>query len=97
MAEMPFLLSSHSKVHAISRFYKSLMTMGRRKSTARKPAGTSRKVPPPPLAQLPLRKWFTSNEIWKGYVDTFSKLPVLKPRYLPESLIPRTSLRCSKR
>ncbi|MED6153252.1 hypothetical protein PIB30_100089 [Stylosanthes scabra] len=62
--------------------------MGRRKTTARKPAGTSRKVPPPPLSQLPLRKWFTSNEIWKSYLDTFSKLPVLQPRYLPEGLIP---------
>ncbi|MED6161697.1 hypothetical protein PIB30_063154 [Stylosanthes scabra] len=61
--------------------------MGRCKTTARKPAGTSRKEPPP-LSQLPLRRWFTSNEIWKSYLDTFSKLPVLKPRYLPEGLIP---------
>ncbi|MED6178250.1 hypothetical protein PIB30_105756 [Stylosanthes scabra] len=61
--------------------------MGRRKTTARKPARTSRKELPP-LSHLPLRKWFTSNEIWKSYLDTFSKLPVLKPRYLPEGLIP---------
>ncbi|MED6214275.1 hypothetical protein PIB30_101409 [Stylosanthes scabra] len=61
--------------------------MGRRKTTACKPAGTSYKEPPP-LSQLPLREWFTSNEIWKSYLDTFSKLPVLKQRYLPEGLIP---------
>ncbi|MED6125638.1 hypothetical protein PIB30_070527, partial [Stylosanthes scabra] len=61
--------------------------MGRRKTTVRKSTGTSRKGPPPPLSQLPLRKWFTTNEFWKSYSDTFSKLPVLKPRYLPEGLI----------
>ncbi|MED6160343.1 hypothetical protein PIB30_050589 [Stylosanthes scabra] len=61
--------------------------MGCRKTTVRKSAGTSRKGPPPPISQLPLRKWFTTNEFWKSYLDTFSKLPVLKPRYLPDGLI----------
>ncbi|MED6183524.1 hypothetical protein PIB30_038646 [Stylosanthes scabra] len=63
--------------------------MGCRKTTIRKSAGTSRREPPPPppLSQLPLWKWFTTNEFWKSYLDTFSKLPVLKPRYLPEGLI----------
>ncbi|MED6113312.1 hypothetical protein PIB30_069607 [Stylosanthes scabra] len=60
--------------------------MGRRKTTVRKSAGTSRKGPPPPLSQLPLRKWFTTNEFWKSYLDTFSKLPVLKPRYYPRMM-----------
>ncbi|MED6148125.1 hypothetical protein PIB30_050254, partial [Stylosanthes scabra] len=32
--------------------------------------------------------WFTTNEVWKSYVEGFSKLPVLKPRYLPEGLLP---------
>ncbi|MED6158652.1 hypothetical protein PIB30_034709 [Stylosanthes scabra] len=62
--------------------------MSRRKTTARKPARNSRNDPQPPLSQLPLRKWFTSNEVWKSYVEGFSKLPVLKPRYLPEGLLP---------
>ncbi|MED6207154.1 hypothetical protein PIB30_033165 [Stylosanthes scabra] len=60
--------------------------MSRRKTLARKTAGTSRKEPPP-LSSLPLRKWFTTNEFWKSYLDTFSKFPILKPRYLPEGLI----------
>ncbi|MED6171051.1 hypothetical protein PIB30_037056 [Stylosanthes scabra] len=62
--------------------------MSRRKTTARKPVRNSRNDPPPPLSQLPLRKWFTSNEVWKSYVEGFSKFPVLKPRYLPEGLLP---------
>ncbi|MED6133153.1 hypothetical protein PIB30_025967 [Stylosanthes scabra] len=62
--------------------------MSRHKTTIRKRTGASHDEPPPPLSQLPLRKWFTTNKIWKSYLDTFSKLPILKPRYLPESLIP---------
>ncbi|MED6209300.1 hypothetical protein PIB30_053313 [Stylosanthes scabra] len=62
--------------------------MSRRKTTTRKPARNSRNEPPPPLSQLPLRKWFTTNEVWKSYVEGFSKLPVLKPRYLLEGLLP---------
>ncbi|MED6109064.1 hypothetical protein PIB30_030149 [Stylosanthes scabra] len=69
--------------------------MGRRESTAHKPAKTSvrkparnsRKEPPLPLSQLPLQKWFTTNEFWESYLDTFSNFPVLKPRYLPEGLL----------
>ncbi|MED6109831.1 hypothetical protein PIB30_037139 [Stylosanthes scabra] len=63
--------------------------MSRCKTTACKPARNSRNEPPPPLSQLPLRKWFTTNEVWKSYVEGFSKLPVLKPRYLPEGLLPK--------
>ncbi|MED6190828.1 hypothetical protein PIB30_109844 [Stylosanthes scabra] len=61
--------------------------MSRRKTTARKPARNSRNEPPP-LSQLPLRRWFTTNEVWKSYVEDFSKMHVLKPRYLPEGLLP---------
>ncbi|MED6160441.1 hypothetical protein PIB30_051529 [Stylosanthes scabra] len=69
--------------------------MGRRKSTAHKPAKTSARKParnpsndpPLSLSQLPLRKWFNNKEILKSYLDIFSKLPVLKPRYLSEGLL----------
>ncbi|MED6165405.1 hypothetical protein PIB30_099247 [Stylosanthes scabra] len=62
--------------------------MSRRKSTAHKPARNPRNDSPLSLSQLPLRKWFNSKEILKSYLDIFSKLPVLKPRYLSEGLLP---------
>ncbi|MED6124375.1 hypothetical protein PIB30_058402 [Stylosanthes scabra] len=62
--------------------------MSRRKTTARKPARSSRNEPPPPLSQLPLWKWFTTNEVLKSYVEGFSKLPALKPWYLLEGFLP---------
>ncbi|MED6205614.1 hypothetical protein PIB30_019364 [Stylosanthes scabra] len=69
--------------------------MGRRKCTAHKAAKTSaRKLarnshndPPLSLSQLPLPKWFNTKEILKSYLDIFSKLPILKPRYLSEGLL----------
>ncbi|MED6133908.1 hypothetical protein PIB30_032589 [Stylosanthes scabra] len=68
--------------------------MSRRKTTTRKPARNSRNEPPPPLSQLPLRKWFTTNEVCKSYVEGFSKLPVLKPRYYPRMMaVVATTLR----
>ncbi|MED6183523.1 hypothetical protein PIB30_038645 [Stylosanthes scabra] len=39
------------------------------------------------MGRLKTTKWFTTNEFWKSYLDTFSKLPVPKPRYLLEGLI----------
>ncbi|MED6225412.1 hypothetical protein PIB30_093510 [Stylosanthes scabra] len=62
--------------------------MGRRKTSARKPARNPRNDPPLSLSQLPLQKWFNTKEILKSYLDVFSKLPVLKPRYLSEGLLP---------
>ncbi|MED6136136.1 hypothetical protein PIB30_053272 [Stylosanthes scabra] len=52
-----------------------IVKMSHRKITAGKPARNSRNEPPPPLSQLPLRKWFTTNEVWKSYVEGFSKCP----------------------
>ncbi|MED6206997.1 hypothetical protein PIB30_031783 [Stylosanthes scabra] len=62
--------------------------MSRRKSTTHKSANTPSDNPPLSLSRLPLRKWFNSKEILKSYLDIFSKLPVLKPRYLSEGLLP---------
>ncbi|MED6162534.1 hypothetical protein PIB30_071397, partial [Stylosanthes scabra] len=59
-----------------------------RKDLARKPARNPSNDPPLPLSQLSLQKWFNSKEILKSYLDIFSKLPVLKPRYLSEDLLP---------
>ncbi|MED6126476.1 hypothetical protein PIB30_078893 [Stylosanthes scabra] len=61
--------------------------MSRCKSIAHKPARNPSNDPPLSLSQLPLRKWFNSKEILKSYLGTFSKLPVLKPRYLSEGLL----------
>ncbi|MED6172644.1 hypothetical protein PIB30_051941 [Stylosanthes scabra] len=61
--------------------------MSHRKSTAHKSANNPSDDSPLSLSQLPLRKWFNSKEILKSYLDVFSKLPVLKPRYLSEGLL----------
>ncbi|MED6196682.1 hypothetical protein PIB30_049613 [Stylosanthes scabra] len=62
--------------------------MSRRKSTAHKSANNPSDNPPLSLSRLPLRKWFNSKEILKSYLDIFSKLPILKPKYLSEGLLP---------
>ncbi|MED6107015.1 hypothetical protein PIB30_010154 [Stylosanthes scabra] len=79
--------STHPSILFVLQVPTFLVTMSHRKTPARKRAGTSRNEPPPPLSQLPLRKWFSTNEIWKSYLDVFSKLHVLKPRYLSEGLL----------
>ncbi|MED6165622.1 hypothetical protein PIB30_101381 [Stylosanthes scabra] len=62
--------------------------MSRRKSTAHKSANNPSDNPSLSLSRLPLRKWFNSKEILKSYLDIFSKLPILKPKYLSEGLLP---------
>ncbi|MED6116319.1 hypothetical protein PIB30_099220 [Stylosanthes scabra] len=62
--------------------------MSHRKPTAHKSANNPSDDTPLSLSQLPLRKWFNSKEILKSYLDIFSKLSVLKPRYLSEGLLP---------
>ncbi|MED6146744.1 hypothetical protein PIB30_037561 [Stylosanthes scabra] len=62
--------------------------MSRRKSTAHQSADTPSDNPSLSLSRLPLRKWFNSKEILKSYLDIFSKLPVLKPKYLSKGLLP---------
>ncbi|MED6112672.1 hypothetical protein PIB30_063706 [Stylosanthes scabra] len=64
-----------------------LVKMSRRKSAAHKSADNPSDNPPLSLSRLPLRKWFNSKEILKSYLDIFSKLPVLKPKYLSEGLL----------
>ncbi|MED6201835.1 hypothetical protein PIB30_099082 [Stylosanthes scabra] len=62
--------------------------MSRRKPTAHKSTNNPSDDTPLSLSQLPLRKWFNSKEILKSYLDIFSKLLVLKPKYLFEGLLP---------
>ncbi|MED6202024.1 hypothetical protein PIB30_101279 [Stylosanthes scabra] len=61
--------------------------MSRHKSTAHESAINPSDNPPLSLSRLPLRKWFNSKEILKSYLDIFSKLSVLKPKYLSEGLL----------
>ncbi|MED6214100.1 hypothetical protein PIB30_099736 [Stylosanthes scabra] len=57
------------------------------KTPANKHESASRNDPPPPLSQVPLRKWFSSKEVWEDFQQFYSKMPILKPRYLTEGLI----------
>ncbi|MED6159365.1 hypothetical protein PIB30_041689 [Stylosanthes scabra] len=83
-------MTNLSDVRALEsiRSHISLVVRSRRKSTAHKSANNPSDDPPLSLSQLPLRKWFNSKEILKSYLDVFSKLPILKPRYLSEGLLP---------
>ncbi|MED6153354.1 hypothetical protein PIB30_101168 [Stylosanthes scabra] len=47
----------------------------------------SRNTQPPPLSKIPLRQWFSKEELWRNFQDHFTKKPILKPRYLSEGLI----------
>ncbi|MED6112857.1 hypothetical protein PIB30_065525 [Stylosanthes scabra] len=48
----------------------------------------SRNTQPPPLSNVPLRQWFANEALWRHFQDFYMKKPILKPRYLPEGLIP---------
>ncbi|MED6222678.1 hypothetical protein PIB30_066605 [Stylosanthes scabra] len=61
--------------------------MSCRKTLAVKLTSAPRKVPPP-LSQVPLRRWFTNKDNWEEFQKFFSKMPILKPRYLSEGLLP---------
>ncbi|MED6223605.1 hypothetical protein PIB30_075545 [Stylosanthes scabra] len=58
------------------------------KTPANKRKSASRNDPPPPLSQVPLWKWFSSKEAWESLQKVFSKMPIVKPRYLTEGLLP---------
>ncbi|MED6203966.1 hypothetical protein PIB30_004553 [Stylosanthes scabra] len=49
---------------------------------------SSRDNPPPPLSQVPLREWFTKKEHWTEFQNKYSKMSIIKPRYLDEGLLP---------
>ncbi|MED6115974.1 hypothetical protein PIB30_095814 [Stylosanthes scabra] len=59
--------------------------MSRRKTPAVKLTSAPCKVPPP-LSQVLLRRWFTNKENWEEFQNFYSKMPILKPRYLSEGL-----------
>ncbi|MED6223265.1 hypothetical protein PIB30_072343 [Stylosanthes scabra] len=61
--------------------------MSRRKTPAVKLTSAPHKVPPP-LSQVPLRLWFTNKDNWEEFQKFYSKMPILKPRYLSEGLLP---------
>ncbi|MED6140406.1 hypothetical protein PIB30_092872 [Stylosanthes scabra] len=48
----------------------------------------SRSTQPTPLSKVPLRQWFANEALWRDFQDYYMKKPILKPRYLPEGLIP---------
>ncbi|MED6121053.1 hypothetical protein PIB30_026394 [Stylosanthes scabra] len=62
--------------------------MSRRRTLANKRASSSRDDPPPPLSQVPLRRWFSKKEHWTAFRDKYSKMLIIKPRYLAEGLLP---------
>ncbi|MED6162393.1 hypothetical protein PIB30_070046 [Stylosanthes scabra] len=43
---------------------------------------------PPPLSKVPRRQWFANEALWRDFQDYYMKKPILKPRYLPEGLMP---------
>ncbi|MED6180437.1 hypothetical protein PIB30_010368 [Stylosanthes scabra] len=61
--------------------------MSHRKTPVHKRASASRNDPPLSLSQVPLRKWFASKEVWEDFQKLYSKMPILKPRYLTEGLL----------
>ncbi|MED6152279.1 hypothetical protein PIB30_090396, partial [Stylosanthes scabra] len=48
----------------------------------------SRNAQPTPLSKVPLRQWFANKALWCDFQDFYMKKPILKPRYLPDGLIP---------
>ncbi|MED6151158.1 hypothetical protein PIB30_079610 [Stylosanthes scabra] len=59
-----------------------------RKTAANKRARAACEAPPPLLSRIPLRRWFPSKEIWHDFEDLYSKMPILKPKFLTEGLLP---------
>ncbi|MED6160875.1 hypothetical protein PIB30_055336 [Stylosanthes scabra] len=51
-------------------------------------ASSSRDNPPPPLSQVPLRDWFAKKEHWAAFQNKYLQMPIIKPRYLDEGLLP---------
>ncbi|MED6107357.1 hypothetical protein PIB30_013206 [Stylosanthes scabra] len=62
--------------------------MSRRKTPIHKRASTSTDDPPLPLSQVSLRRWFAKKGQWDAFKNTYSKMPIIKPRYLTEGLLP---------
>ncbi|MED6176293.1 hypothetical protein PIB30_086719 [Stylosanthes scabra] len=50
--------------------------------------GRSRNTQTTPLSRVPLRQWFANKALWRDFQDFYMKKTILKPRYLPEGLIP---------
>ncbi|MED6216841.1 hypothetical protein PIB30_011743 [Stylosanthes scabra] len=59
----------------------------RRKTPVHKRASTSSDDPPLPLSQVPLRRWFAKKGQWDAFKNIYSKMPIIKPRYLIERLL----------
>ncbi|MED6224443.1 hypothetical protein PIB30_084067 [Stylosanthes scabra] len=59
-----------------------------RKTSANKCASAACDAQPPPLSKVPLRRWFASEEVWRDFLNFYSKMPILKPRHLIEGLLP---------
>ncbi|MED6201861.1 hypothetical protein PIB30_099336 [Stylosanthes scabra] len=51
-------------------------------------ANASHGIQPPPLLEVPLRRWFTNKKEWKCLQNLYSNKAIMKPRHL-SGLLPK--------